>query len=152
MTRSRLSLADSIDKLSGVASVRISVNPYVTAPATANVLENGAYTFSSSAGDPISATDGGAVGTSDSLTLTVLHGKLTLGSLTGLTITSGANGSSSLTVQGTLANLNAALNGLLYNPATSYTGSDTLTVTVTNASDGLSGSASVAITVALKKI
>jgi hypothetical protein len=146
------SLTDSIDKLSGSASVAIAVNPYVTAPATANVLENGSYAFSSSGGDPISATDGGAVGTSDSLTLTVLHGKLTLGSLTGLTITSGANGSSSITVQGTLANLNAALNGLVYAPATSYTGSDTLTVTVNNASDGLSGSASVAMTVAQKKI
>jgi hypothetical protein len=147
-----ISLADSVDKLTGSASVQLAVNPYVTAPATANVLENGSYSFSSSGGDPISATDGGAVGTSDSLTLTVLHGKLTLGSLTGLTITSGANGSSSITVQGTLANLNAALNGLVYAPATSYTGSDTLTVTVNNASDGLSGSASVALTVTMKKI
>jgi len=75
-----------------------------------------------------------------------------LGSVAGLTFTSGANGSSSITVTGTLANLNAALNGLVYAPATSYTGSDTLTVTVNNASDGLSGSASVAITVAMKKI
>lgn len=146
------SLADSIDKATGSASVAISANPYVTAPASENVLENSSFLFSSSGGDPISATDGGAVGTSDSLTLTVLHGKLTLGSLTGLTVTSGANGSSSITVQGTLANLNAALNGLVYAPATSYTGSDTLTVTVRNASDGLSGSASVAITVAMKKV
>jgi len=145
-------LSNSIDKLTGSASVAISVNPYVTAPASESVLENSSFLFSSSGGDPITATDGGAAGTSDSLTLTVLHGKLTLGSLTGLTITSGANGSSSITVQGTLANLNAALNGLVYAPATSYTGSDTLAVTVRNASDGLSGSASVAITVAMKKI
>jgi Malectin domain len=147
-----LSLADSIDKLTGSASVAIAVNPYVTAPATANVLENASYTFSSSGGDPISATDGGAVGSSDSLTLTVLHGKLTLSSLTGLTIKSGANGSSSITVQGTLANLNAALNGLVYTPALGYTGLDTLTVTIADSGDGLSGSASVALTVAMKKI
>jgi hypothetical protein len=147
-----VSLADSIDKLKGSASVAISVNPYVTAPATASVLENSSYLFSSAGGNPISATDGAAVGSSDSLTLTVLHGKLTLGTLTGLTITSGANGSSSVTVQGSLANLNAALNGLAYAPATSYTGSDTLAVTVNNASDGLSGSASVALTIAMKKI
>ncbi len=147
-----ISLADSIDKLTGAAAVAIAVNPIVTAPATAAVLENVPYTFSTAGNDPIFVTDGGASGTSDSLTLTVLHGKLNLGSLSGLTITSGANGSSSITVQGTLANLNAALNGLVYTPATSYTGSDTLTVTVNNASDGLSGSASVAISVAPRKI
>ena len=142
-------LADSLDTLNGSAAVALSVNPYVTAPATASVIENGSYTFSSSS--LISATDGAASGTSDSLTLTVLHGKLNLGSTAGLTVISGANGSSSITVQGTLANLNAALIGLVYAPTTGYTGSDTLSVTINDAGDGLSGSASVAITVAAKK-
>jgi hypothetical protein len=144
-----LALADSLDSLNGSASIALSVNPYVTAPATASVIENASYTFSSSS--LISATDGAASGTSDSLTLTVLHGKLNLGSTAGLTIISGANGSSSITIQGTLANLNAALNGLVYAPATGYTGSDTLSVTINDAGDGLSGSASVAISVAPKK-
>jgi hypothetical protein len=31
-----------------------------------------------------------------------------------------------MTIQGTLANLNAALNGLVYAPTTGYTGPDTL--------------------------
>ena len=144
-----IALADSIDKLSGSAAVALSVNPYVTVPATASVLENANYSFSSSS--LISATDGAASGTSDTLTLTVLHGKLNLGSTVGLTILSGANGSSSITIEGTLANLNAALNGLVYAPASGYTGSDTLSVTINDASDGLSGSASVAITVTSKK-
>lgn len=144
-----LALANPIDKLTGSAAVALSVNPYVTAPATATVTENTTYSFSSSS--LISATDGAASGTSDSLTLTVLHGKLNLGSTAGLTILSGANGSSSMTIQGTLANLNAALNGLVYAPATGYTGSDTLSATINDAGDTLSGSASVAITVAPKK-
>jgi hypothetical protein len=147
-----ISINDSIDKLTGSAAVAIAVDPYVTAPPTASVLENGTYSFSASAADPITVTDGAASGTSDSLTLTVLHGKLTLASIAGLTFTSGANGSSSITVTGTLANLNAALNGLVYAPATGYTGSDTLTVGVTDPGDGLSGSAIVAITVAQKRI
>ena len=51
----------------------------------------------------------------------------------GLTFTAGANGSAAMTVQGTLANINAALNGLTYTPPSNLTnnGSDTLTL-VTN--------------------
>ena len=147
-----VSLADSIDKSVGSASVAIAVVPYITAPATASVVANASFTFSTALNDVISATDGAASGTSDSLTLTVSHGKLTLGSLTGLTIISGANSSSSMTVQGTLANLNAALNGLVYVPTSGFTGSDTLAVTVNNSIDGLSGSANVAITVQQRTI
>jgi len=148
----KCSASDSGDNQSNAGSVAISVNPFVTAPATASVLENSTYAFSSSAADPISLTDGAASGTSESLTLTVLHGKLTLASTTGLTVSSGSNGSSSMTVKGTLASLTAALNGLVYAPLQSYTGSDTLAISVADSGDGLSGSASVAITVALKHI
>jgi hypothetical protein len=147
-----LALADPIDKLTGSAAVAITVNPIVAAPATAGVFENVPYKFSTAGNDPIIVTDGGASGTSDSLTLTVLHGKLTLASLTGLTVTAGSNGASSMTINGTLANLNAALNGLIYTPASNYTGSDTLTLNLTNSGDGLAASASVAITVAPKII
>jgi hypothetical protein len=148
----KISVIDSSDNQPGSATVAIAVNPFVTAPATASVLENGAYAFSSSASDQITLTDGAASATSESLTLTVLHGKLTLASTTGLTFSSGSNDSSSMTVKGSLANLTAALNGLEYAPQTSYTGSDTLTISVGDSVDGLSGSASVAITVAFKKI
>jgi PKD repeat protein len=54
-----------------------------------------------------------------------------------------------MTVTGTLANLNAALNGLKFTPTGSYCGSASLVVTVKNSGDGLSGSASVAITVSV---
>lgn len=148
----QISLADANDKLSGPAAVAIAVNPHVTAPATASVIENGTLAFSSSANDPITLADGGAAGTSDSLTLTVLHGKLTLASATGLTFTAGSNGSASMTVQGTLANLLAALNGLVYTPVPGYTGPDTLSISLTDSIDELAGSASVAITVSPKGI
>ena len=59
----------------------------------------------------------------EQVTLTVTSGTLTLGSTVGLSLVSG-NGTSSITIQGTLTTLNNALNGLL------FTGSPaTLTVT-----------------------
>jgi hypothetical protein len=147
----QLSVRDSIDNLTGSTTVAISVNPYVTAPTSVNVLENASFTFSSP-NYPITLTDGAASGTSDSLTLTVLDGKLNLATTTGLTFTSGANGTASLTVKGTLANLNAALNGLVYTPNSGYTGRDTLTITVSDSGDGLSGTGQVAISIAPRKI
>src|SRR5206468_3333612 len=40
----------------------------------------------------------------------------------------GANGSASVTVRGTIFNINNALNGLVYTPTTGYSGTDTLTI------------------------
>jgi Kelch motif len=148
----KLSLSDSLDNLSASSSIAIAVDPFVTAPSSAGVLENGSYTFSSAAKDSLTLTDGAASSNSESMTLTVLHGKLTLATTTGLTFTSGANGSSSMVVKGTLANLNAALNGLVYNPAQFFTGNDTLTASIADSNDNLSGTTSVAISVAFKKI
>ena len=147
----QISVTDSGDELTGSTTVAINVNPFVTAPASVSVLESSSFTFSSP-NYPITLTDAAATATSDSLTVTVLEGKLNLGTTSGLTFTSGANGTASMTIKGTLASLNAALNGLVYTPHSGYTGSDTLTITVADSGDGLSGSAQVAITVAPRKI
>jgi len=130
----------------GSASVAITVNapPSIAAPAAVSLSENGSYTF---ARGSIALTDAAASGSSDSLTLLVSNGTLTLGSVTGLTFSSGANGTSSMTVTGTLANLNAALSGLTYKPASGYTGSATLAISLFDSVDGLSASASVAFTI-----
>jgi RHS repeat-associated protein len=144
-----VTLKDSGDNQSASASVAISVNPTVSAPASASVNENASLTFSTANHNAITLTDGAATGSSDSLTLTVTHGTLTLGSTTGLTFSSGSNGSASMTVKGTLAHLNAALSGLKFTPTTSFSGSASLVVTVADSGDGLSGSATVAITVSV---
>ena len=98
---------DSANLLSGTTSVAITVNPLtppaVTVPSLAALVENTSYVFASGA---ISLSDSSASGSSDSLSLTVTDGKLTLGSTTGISITGGSNGSSSMTVTGTLANSN----------------------------------------------
>ncbi len=52
-----------------------------------------------------------------------------------------------MTIEGTLPNLIRALNGLTYTPSSNFLGSDSLTVKITNTSDGLSGSSSTALTV-----
>jgi hypothetical protein len=114
-------------------------------------LENIPFIFSSPS-YPITLTDGAASGTSDSLTVTVIHGKLNLATTSGLTFTSGANGTSSMTVKGTLANLNAALNGLVYTPTSGYTGNDFLNITVADSGDNLSGTGQVLISIAPKKV
>jgi hypothetical protein len=85
---------------------------------------------------------GSGLGGSVTLTLAVGHGTLTLGSTSGLTVTS--NGSGAVTLTGSTANLNAALATLLYRGGLNYSGADTLSLT---ASGGSSAQASVAITV-----
>ncbi|HEV8069000.1 MAG TPA: hypothetical protein VGP76_14785 [Planctomycetaceae bacterium] len=141
----QLSLVDNGDSLSGSATVPITVNgpPIITAPATASVNVNSSLTFSGS----ISLTDASASGTSDSLTIAVAHGALTLATSTGLTFTAGSNGTASFTVTGALANLNSALNGLTYQPMAGYLGSDSLAVSATDSGDGLSASKTVALTI-----
>jgi hypothetical protein len=135
-------LKDSGNNVTASATVAISVNPFITAPASATVQENTMLTFSS-----ISLTDGGVSGTSDSLSLSVTNGTLQLSSTNGLTFVSGANRSASMTIKGTLANLNSAMKGLKFTPATDFTGSVSLTMTLANFLDGLGVSAIVPIAV-----
>ena len=148
----KISLSDIGDSLTGSTSVSLSVTsptqpPTVTDPGTATVTENGSVTFSSSDKDAIDLSDPDATSTSDSLTLTSTHGTLRLASTSGLKVTSGANRSSSMTVTGTLANLNAALNGLIFTPTSRYTGTATIAVSVKDSGDALTGSGTVTVTV-----
>ena len=77
------------------------------------------------------------------VTLQVGHGSLTLGSTASLTVS--GNGGDSVTLAGSLADLNAALAGLVYRGGLNYSGGDTLAIT---ASDGsLISSNSVVLTV-----
>jgi hypothetical protein len=140
-----VTLKDAGDGLTTSATTAISVDPTISAPSTASVKKNATLTFSSS--NSITLTDGAATGTADSITLTVAHGTLTLSSTTGLSFLAGANGSASMTIVGTLANLNAALKGLTYKPATNYSGSDSLVIALEDTLDNLTASVIVAISV-----
>jgi hypothetical protein len=140
-----------VDALAGYSSSQppssppASQPPSISGPSSATVAQNGSLTFSSA--DAITLTDADAGSNSDTLSLSVNDGTLSLGSTTGLTVVSGANGSSSITVSGALSELNAALSGLVYAPDSGYGGSDSLSISVSDPGDSLSASHTVAITV-----
>jgi hypothetical protein len=118
--------------------------------ATQAVGKNKTLTFSSANGNGISVSDPYAALLQ--VTLTVSHGTLTLGSVTGLTFVLGnGKNDTTMTFQGTVAAINAALNGLTYKPASSYVGSDALTITSTDLGTGLSDNDVVAILVGEQK-
>jgi hypothetical protein len=143
-----ISVNDPGDLESGSTRVALGVGlPSITAPGTAFLIVNGSVAFSSANSNAITVADSGPGASADSLTLTVTHGTLTLASTTGLTFTIGANGSASFTVSGSVANLNAALNGLTYKPTAGYTGSDSLAASLSDSADSLSASRSVALTI-----
>ena len=124
---------DTTDSLNASASMSITITGFsVTAPASESVTENTSLTFSAANGNQITLVDNYPGNTSDSLQVSVANGTLTLGSTTGLTSTAGANGSSSFTVDGAIGNLNAALNGVTYQPNANYTGSDSLALLLTD--------------------
>jgi hypothetical protein len=146
-----ISISDSGDNESASTHVSLSVSvpasPVVVAPATASAVENGSLVFTSGNSNAITLIDAAAGPTTDSLTLSVAHGTFTLATLSGLTFTSGANGTASFVVTGSVASLNAALNGAVYRPSANYVGSDSLSIALANSSDNESGSAIVALTV-----
>ena len=116
---------------SNSASSSISVNsvPINNLPATQSTTEDTAITFNSANGNLISIT--GNAGDNLAVTLSVTNGTLTLSQITGLTFDAGANGSATMTLTGTVENINAALDGLQYTPTSNYTGGDTLTLVST---------------------
>src|SRR5262249_15535876 len=64
------------------------------------------------------------------VTLTAADGKLTLGSLTGLTFSVGdGSGDATMTFTGLLADINAALQGLVFSPNADFNGPTTITLT-----------------------
>jgi len=110
------------------------------------VVRTSTLVFSTANKNAISIADVNAGSASEPLTLTSTDGTLTLGSTAGITFTSGANKSASMTINGTLANLNAALSGLTFTPAA--VGTATVVLSYTDVGNGLMASATIKITVA----
>jgi hypothetical protein len=120
-----------------VGSQETGFFPNIAAPAAQTAYEN--------VDQPIGGVSIGNGGSASlTFTLQVSHGTLTLGTTTNLTVT--GNGSGSVTLIGTTADLNAALATLVYRGSHDYFGGDTLSLA---AGDGFGSglSASVALTV-----
>ena len=96
-------------------------------PGAQSTNEDVALIFNTANGNLISITaDAGEVLTT---TVSVSQGTLNLSQTTGLTFDAGSNGTATMTVTGTVEDINAALDGLQYTPRTDFNGGDTLTLT-----------------------
>jgi VCBS repeat-containing protein len=102
--------------------------PVNTVPGAQTMVEDGTLVFSGSNKITVSDSSDTALDGTDALTTTVsvLHGKLT--ATTGGTATIEKNGTSSVKISGTAAEVDAALLGLTYAPTANYNGADSLTV------------------------
>ncbi len=100
--------------------------PINTVPGAQGVVENNSLLFSPAGGNPVSIADSAVGSTAVQIALSVAHGTLTLSGTAGLTFAARGNAQASFTATGTLANINAALNGLTYTPTNGYTGADLL--------------------------
>ncbi len=124
-----------------VAITVSSVNdgPVNTVPGAQTVNEDTSLSIS---GVSVNDVDGNLSTTQ----LTVTNGTLSVSLAGGATISSGANGSATLTLSGTQAQINAALASISYQGNADFNGSDTLTVLSTDG-NGVTDSDAVAITV-----
>ncbi|HUE72939.1 MAG TPA: Ig-like domain-containing protein [Pirellulaceae bacterium] len=113
------------------ATVTITLTPVNDAPintlpslaAARTVAEDGTLTFPGN----ISVADVDAGGNDIQTSLSVANGTLTLSTTTGLTFIAGDGISdATVTFQGTVAEINAALNGMQYKPNANFNGNDTL--------------------------
>ena len=120
---------------STVGVTAVNSPPVNTTPVLVSVGQNGTVAFSAANLDAISVSDVDANGGQDQVTLSVTNGTLTLPETSGLTFTVGSGtANTTMTFTGTLPNINAALNGLVYQ-APPLAGSQKLTIT-TNDSGG----------------
>ncbi|WP_349369674.1 DUF4347 domain-containing protein [Salinarimonas sp.] len=118
--------------------------PVNAVPGAQATNEDTALVFSTGAGNAITVSD--VDGGSLTVTLSVTNGVLTLSGTAGLAFGTGDGASdATMTFTGTVAAVNAALEGLTYTPSTDYSGADTLSITTSDG--GLQDADTVAITV-----
>jgi uncharacterized repeat protein (TIGR01451 family) len=104
--------------------------PVNTVPGAQSVNENGSLIFSNANAISIADPDAGA--NPVQVTLTANNGQITLSSTSGLSFTVGDGvADAQMTFTGAIANINAALNGLVFTPAPGYDGAASLQI-VTN--------------------
>ena len=116
--------------------------PTVNVPTSRTIVENTPIVFSTANSNAISIADVDA-GTSElEVTLMAMNGGITLSQTTGLTFTTGdGTNDVAMTFTGTLANINAALQGMSYTPQEDYYGGTWISVGVSDQGNTGSGGA-----------
>ncbi len=132
--------------------LEVNDTPVVTGPATATINEEGTLTFSLANGNAITASDIDAGSNLVRITASAANGVITFASTAGLTLISGMNGTSTVELEGTLANIQVALNaGVDFDPTPDYFGNTSVTFSVndqgfTGNGGPRTGSTTVAVT------
>ncbi|MBA0198298.1 DUF4347 domain-containing protein [Pectobacterium brasiliense] len=122
-------------------------------PAAQVVQQDGALVFNTANGNLISVSDVDIGGNTMQVTLTATNGLLTLSSFSGLVFSVGSGtGDSTMTFQGSLTDINNALNGLTFTPTSGYNGSASIQMVSNDLGSSGSGGAqtdtdTIAITV-----
>ena len=132
----------------GVTVTAVNDAPTFSAPASFAVNEDTQFTFTG--GNAITVSDVDVNSGTMTLTLSALHGTLTLTTGGGGTFTN--NGTSSVTFAGTLTQVNAALANSKYQGNQDYNGSDTISLNIndqgnTGTGGALQANASITVTV-----
>ena len=133
-----VSVSDGSDSSNETVTIQINDNAEAaqTVPGAQSVAEDGELIFNAANGNAVTVSDSFA----DSevplqVSLSVDDGILNLSGLTGITIVEGADGSGSITFNGTESDINAALEGLKFTPDADFNGSVTLNMETAFASD-----------------
>ena len=140
--------ADSNTQQTAVDVVASNDGPTITLPVAAQST-NEDTPLTLSAANAITIADLDSDPDDIQLILTIGNGTATLATTAGLSVS--GDGTSSITATGTVAELNAALDGLVYTPATDFSGTGTIQVDVddlgNNPSGNLTATATLNITV-----
>lgn len=127
--------------------------PVNTVPGPQTVAEDADLVFSTANGNRIAVSDPDAADADLQVTLTATNGVLTLSAITGLTFTAGdGTDDATMTFTGTITEINAALEGLLFEPAANFSGAATLIIATddqgnTGSGGPLTATDTIAITV-----
>lgn len=138
------STANRFEKTFTIDVSNVNEAPVNALPASATAVSGSYAVFSTGNGNALSASDPDAGSAVVRVTVSATSGALTLSGTGGLSFLSGdgiADGS--MTMAGSLANINAALNGLSFLPVAGVIGAVTLTMTTEDLGNAGSGSAQV---------
>jgi hypothetical protein len=114
----------------GITVGAVNDAPVNTVPGPQSTGQNTPLTFSNGSGNHVAVSDVDAGTNAIQVTLTVTNGTLTLNGTSGLAFTVGdGTADATMTFTGTIANINAALNGMTFTPTAGFSGSASLTIT-----------------------
>ena len=114
--------------------------PINMVPAPQGTSEDTSLVFSSGNGNQISIADVDAGANPVQVTLAAVNGTVTLNGAGGLTFSTGDGAADpTMTFTGTIGNINAALNGLTFDPTNNYSGAASVSITTNDQGNSGSG-------------